>query len=49
VIELRYFGGLDLGETAETMGLTVATVRRDIALGQTWLRRELNPHQGQSE
>src|SRR5205807_7146394 len=36
VIELRYFGGLDLGETAEAMGLTVATVRRDIALGQTW-------------
>lgn len=49
VIELRYFGGLDLGETAEAMGLTVATVRRDVALGQTWLRRELNPQQGQRQ
>jgi RNA polymerase sigma factor (TIGR02999 family) len=41
-IELRYFAGLDLEETAEVMGLTVATVRRDVALGQTFLRQELN-------
>jgi RNA polymerase sigma factor (TIGR02999 family) len=41
-IELRYFGGLDLQETAEAMGLTVATVRRDVALAQTWLRQELD-------
>jgi len=41
-IELRYFGGLSLEETAEAIGSTVATVRRDVALGQAWLRGELS-------
>jgi RNA polymerase sigma-70 factor, ECF subfamily len=41
VIELRYFGGLSLEETAEALGLTVPTMRRDLALGKAWLAREL--------
>jgi RNA polymerase sigma factor (TIGR02999 family) len=41
VIELRYFGGLTREEVAEAMDLTLATVKRDLMLGEAWLRREL--------
>jgi RNA polymerase sigma factor (TIGR02999 family) len=46
VIELRYFGGLSLEETAEAMGLTVPTVRRDAALAQAWLREAMDAGAG---
>jgi RNA polymerase sigma factor (TIGR02999 family) len=42
VIELRYFGGLSLEETAEAMGVSVGTVRRDWSLARAWLFRELS-------
>jgi RNA polymerase sigma factor (TIGR02999 family) len=41
VIELRYFGGLERQEIADALGLTHATVKRDLTLGEAWLRREL--------
>ncbi|HEU0122387.1 MAG TPA: ECF-type sigma factor, partial [Bryobacteraceae bacterium] len=41
VIELRYFGGLNREEIAEALELTLATVKRDLALGEAFLRREL--------
>lgn len=41
VIELRYFGGLNRDEIAETLSMTLATVKRDLALGEAFLRREL--------
>jgi RNA polymerase sigma-70 factor (ECF subfamily) len=41
VIELRYFGGLERQEIADALGLTLATVKRDLTLGEAWLRREL--------
>jgi RNA polymerase sigma-70 factor (ECF subfamily) len=41
VIELRYFGGMDREEVAATLGLTLATVKRDLRLGEAWLRRFL--------
>ena len=41
VIELRYFGGMTREETACALGLTVATVKRDLRLGEAWLRRYL--------
>jgi RNA polymerase sigma factor (TIGR02999 family) len=41
VIELRYFGGMDREEVAVAMGLTLATVKRDLRLGEAWLRRFL--------
>lgn len=41
VIELRYFGGMDRDEVAAALGLTVATVKRDLRLGEAWLRRFL--------
>lgn len=40
-IEYRYFGGLSLEETAEVMGLSLATVKRDLRFAQAWLAREM--------
>jgi RNA polymerase sigma factor (TIGR02999 family) len=40
-IELRYFGGLSVEETAETLGISVATVGRETRYAEAWLRREL--------
>jgi len=41
VIEMRYFGGMDRDEVALALGLTVPTVKRDLRLGEAWLRRFL--------
>jgi RNA polymerase sigma factor (TIGR02999 family) len=41
VIDLRYFGGLSLEETAEALKVSVGTVRRDWRLARAWLFREL--------
>jgi RNA polymerase sigma factor (TIGR02999 family) len=41
VIELRFFGGFQREEIATALGLTLATVKRDLTLGEAWLRREL--------
>lgn len=42
VVELRYFGGLSVEETAEALGVSVPTVVRDQRLAQAWLHRELS-------
>jgi RNA polymerase sigma factor (TIGR02999 family) len=42
VIEMRYFGGMDREEVASALGLTVPTVKRDLRLGEAWLRRFLS-------
>jgi RNA polymerase sigma-70 factor (ECF subfamily) len=42
-VELRFFGGLSIEETAEVMGISVQTVRRDWNLARSWLAREMNP------
>jgi len=41
VVELRFFGGLSLGETAEVLGVSEETVTRDWRMAKTWLFREL--------
>ena len=41
IVELRYFGGLTLEETATVAGISVATVKREWAMARAWLRREL--------
>jgi RNA polymerase sigma factor (TIGR02999 family) len=41
VVELRYFGGLEIEEIAEVQGTSAATVKRDWTLARAWLRREL--------
>jgi len=42
VVELRFFAGLSLKETAEALDVSVGTVRRDWSLAEAWLYRELN-------
>ena len=41
VVELRYFGGLTVEETAEVLAVSVDTVFRDWRMAKLWLRREL--------
>jgi RNA polymerase sigma factor (TIGR02999 family) len=41
VVELRYFGGLSLEETAEALGISLMTVRRDWRAAKAWLYRAL--------
>jgi len=42
VVELRFFGGLSIAETAEVLKVSPTTVRRDWSLAQAWLLRELS-------
>jgi len=41
IVELRYFGGLSIEETAEAMGISPATVKRHWAVARAWLAKEL--------
>ena len=41
VVELRYFGGLTVEETAEVVGVSVPTVMRDWNMAKAWLRKEM--------
>ena len=43
VVECRFFGGMSVEETAEAMGISPRTVKRDWTLAQAWLQRELHP------
>jgi RNA polymerase sigma factor (TIGR02999 family) len=41
VVECRFFGGLNLDETAEALGVSAATVSRDWTIARAWLHAEL--------
>jgi RNA polymerase sigma factor (TIGR02999 family) len=41
VVELRFFAGLTVEETAEVAGISAATVKRDWRTAKAWLRREI--------
>lgn len=41
IVELRFFAGLSIEETAQAMGISPATVKRDWAVARAWLYREL--------
>ena len=41
VIELRYFGGLDVEETAQVLGISTITVKRDWRAARAWLAMEM--------
>jgi RNA polymerase sigma factor (TIGR02999 family) len=41
VVELRFFGGLSVDETAEVMGVNAAMVRRDWTVAKTWLHHRI--------
>lgn len=42
LVELRYFAGLSVEETAEALGVSARTVKRNWAFARAWLGRELN-------
>ncbi|WP_321472210.1 sigma-70 family RNA polymerase sigma factor [uncultured Paludibaculum sp.] len=48
IIELRYFGGLEVAEIAEVTGVSVATVGRDLRIGLAWLHRYLKDGSNQN-
>jgi RNA polymerase sigma factor (TIGR02999 family) len=41
ILEQRYFGGLSLEETASALGVSLATVKRELRSGRAWLAHEL--------
>jgi RNA polymerase sigma-70 factor, ECF subfamily len=43
VVECRFFGGMNIEETAVALGVSPASVKRDWALARAWLNRELAP------
>jgi RNA polymerase sigma factor (TIGR02999 family) len=42
VVELHFFGGLEMAETAKVLGVSPATAKRDWSFARAWLRRELS-------
>lgn len=42
VVELRFFGGLDIEQTAESLGISPATVKRDWTFARAFLQREMD-------
>jgi RNA polymerase sigma factor (TIGR02999 family) len=42
IVELRYFAGLTIEETAEALGISPTTVKRDWRMARAWLRSEIN-------
>jgi RNA polymerase sigma factor (TIGR02999 family) len=46
IVELRFFGGLSVEETAEFLGISPKTVKRDWAVAKAWLHGELKQGQG---
>ena len=49
VVELRYFAGLGLEETAEALKVSVGTARRDWSLARAWLFRELSQKESRND
>lgn len=46
VVELRYFGGLSIAETAEALDISVATVGRELRFAEAWLHKALRGDDG---
>lgn len=42
IVELRYFGGMTIEETAEALKLSPATIKRDWSMARAWLRSEIS-------
>jgi RNA polymerase sigma factor (TIGR02999 family) len=48
IVELRFFGGLSIEETAAVLGVSPATVKRDWAMAKAWLYRDMTSGPGQA-
>src|SRR3984893_8682859 len=48
-IELKFFGGLSTEEIGQVLGISVATVGRELRLAQAWIRREMSRPAAQSQ
>jgi RNA polymerase sigma factor (TIGR02999 family) len=46
IVELRFFGGLSIEETAEALHISPATVKREWVVAKTWIRRSLSADSG---
>jgi RNA polymerase sigma factor (TIGR02999 family) len=46
LVELRFFGGLSIKETADVIGVSPATVKREWAIARAWLQREITAGEG---
>lgn len=44
IVELKYFGGMTLDETAAMLGVSEATVKREWQIARSWLRDQLKAH-----
>ena len=42
IVELRYFSGLSVEETAEVLGVSSRTVKRDWNVAKAWLRQQIS-------
>jgi RNA polymerase sigma factor (sigma-70 family) len=42
IVELRFYGGLTIDETADVLGVSAATVSREWTMARAWLRRALS-------
>ena len=49
IVELRFFSGLSVEETAEVLGISERTVKRDWHVAKAWLRRELSKDKGSGD
>jgi RNA polymerase sigma factor (TIGR02999 family) len=49
VIEYKFFGGLSTEEIGQVLGISVATVGRELRLGQAWIRREMSNSDSNSQ
>ena len=45
VVELRFFAGLNIPETADALGISTATVEREWTMAKAWLHRRLSAHE----
>lgn len=46
VVEMRYFGGMSVEETAEALGVHPTTVKNDWRMAKMWLKSEIGPKGG---
>ena len=46
IVELRFFGGLTVEETADALGISPKTVKRDWTVARAWLYREMKKSRG---